>query len=156
MHKKFILAVTIVAALVATPAWAALECSSSGVLSGGSGTCAAVTERLPGMKCSDATPDSIKKGAPVYYCPAGQGFSGFFDVLRGLMRYGIVIALLFGVLMIVVAGIRISASGAAEGLGLGDQRTDAKMMLLKVVSGIVALALVGVILNTVAPWVFTG
>ena len=107
-----------------------------------------VSEKVPGAKCVDAVP--FNKDAPVYVCDVGEGFSGFFDALRGLLKYGMFIGLLFGVLMLVVAGIRYSAAGM-----LGDEeKGNAKAMLVKVISGIVGLALIGFLLNTFAPWVF--
>lgn len=155
MRKRLSLLLAAAALAAAAPsAWAVTTtCDASGK-STGSGVCVAASEKLPGVTCVEKSPKVA--GAPVYYCPVEPGFGGFFAALRGLLKYGIVIGLLFGVLMIVVSGIRIATSEAAEGLGIGDQRTDAKMMLVKVISGIVALALVGFILNTVAPWVFTG
>lgn len=146
MRKSLAFALASLMALTAVPAFAADAAPATSATPGVTKT--RVTMMMPGMKCDKVA--NFKESAPVYECVTKPGFGGFFDVLRGLMKYGVLLALLSGVLMIVVAGIRYSSVGM-----LGDgEKEKAKEMIVKVVSGIVALALIGFILNTVAPWVF--
>jgi len=71
------------------------------------------------------------------------------DIFKGLIKYATFITALIGVLMLVVSGIQYSIAGADK-----DAAGHAKARITKVLSGIVLLFLIGLILNSVAPWIY--
>jgi hypothetical protein len=69
-------------------------------------------------------------------------------MLGSLIKYATYLTGLIGVLMIVLSGIQYSLSGG------GEDAKKAKGRVIQLVAGLVLLFLVGMILNTVAPWVY--
>ena len=66
-----------------------------------------------------------------------------------MIKYLTFIVALVGVLMLVVSGIQYSLAGAQDGAV-----KEAKGRVTKVISGLTLLFMIGLILNSVAPWVY--
>ncbi len=103
-----------------------------------------VTEKVPGANCSNA-------GDWIYSCDPGRGFSSVTSVLGDMIKYFTYIAALSAVLFIVINGILYSMSGIDTGL-----KDGAKKRIMKTLIGLIILLLAGVILNAIAPWIYTG
>lgn len=69
-------------------------------------------------------------------------------MLGSLIKYATYLTGLIGVLMIVLSGIQYSLSGG------GEDAKKAKGRIIQLITGLVLLFLTGLILNTVAPWVY--
>jgi len=69
--------------------------------------------------------------------------------MKGLIKYFTFIVALIGVLMIVVSGIQYSLSGASD-----SAAKEAKGRIKQVIAGLVLLFMIGLILNSVAPWIY--
>lgn len=120
---------------------------SSGNVFAASETTVIVTEQIPGMGCTSIggdTPETKK-----YKCTVQSGFGSVMAIFKGLIKYATFITALVGVLMLVVSGVQYSISGADK-----SAAEDAKKRIVKVLSGLVLLFLIGFILNSVAPWVY--
>ena len=113
-------------------------------------TTVTVTEKIPGMKCvSDPKSDEKDVTKKKYKCTIEPGFGSVMLILKGLIKYATFITALIGILMLVYSGMEYSMSGAS-----GWDSKHAKERIIKVLSGIVLLFLVGFILNSVAPWIY--
>ena len=113
-------------------------------------TTVTVTENIPGMKCvSDPKSDEKDVTKKKYKCTIEPGFGSVMLILKGLIKYATFITALIGILMLVYSGMEYSMSGAS-----GWDSKHAKERIIKVLSGIVLLFLVGFILNSVAPWIY--
>lgn len=106
-----------------------------------------VTEKIPGANCTDAGRGSTQT-TRLYKCTVGKGFDTVVGVLGSLIKYATYLTGLIGVLMIVLSGIQYSLSGG------GEDAKKAKGRIMQLVTGLVLLFLTGLILNTVAPWVY--
>ncbi|MDD5377286.1 MAG: hypothetical protein PHH16_04175 [Candidatus Gracilibacteria bacterium] len=119
----------------------------------GGATTVTVTEKIPGMDCDAIPPKAGEKVGPEsnkYKCTIQPGFGSVMLILKGLIKYATFITALIGVLMLVVSGVQYSIAGADKGAA-----DAAKKRIEKVLAGIVLLFLIGFILNSVAPWVYT-
>ncbi len=108
-----------------------------------------VTENIPGANCT------LKNGTGavdkrLYECTVGDGFDSVQALLGGLIKYATFLTGLIGVLMIVLSGIQYALSG-----GDGEAKTKAKNRIVQLISGLVLLFLMGFVLNSIAPWVYT-
>ena len=102
-----------------------------------------VTEKVPGANCS-----AIWEG--LYSCDPGRWFESVTQVLGAMVKYFTYIAALSAVLFIIINGILYSMSGIDAGL-----KDGAKKRIIKTLIGLVILLLSGVILNAIAPWIYT-
>ncbi len=107
-----------------------------------------VTEAIPGAKCSQVMDRGNTQTTRLYKCPVGKGFDTVVGVLGSLIKYATYLTGLIGVLMIVLSGIQYSLSGG------GEDAKKAKGRIIQLVTGLVLLFLTGLVLNTVAPWVY--
>ena len=82
-------------------------------------------------------------------CNVPTGFSLIMSMMWGIIKYFTYLAGLSAVLFIVVNGILYSMAGINESL-----KTWAKDRIMKTLIGLVILMLSGVILNTIAPWIY--
>jgi len=106
-----------------------------------------VTEQIPGMDCVSIGGTTLETRK--FECTIKDGFSSVMDIFKGLIKYATFITALIGVLMLVVSGIQYSIAGADK-----DAAGHAKARITKVLSGIVLLFLIGLILNSVASWIY--
>ncbi|MDD2487808.1 MAG: hypothetical protein PHS92_05590 [Candidatus Gracilibacteria bacterium] len=108
-----------------------------------------VTEKIPGTDCtpvgSGNTPETRK-----YKCTIKPGFQTAMELIGGLIKYATFISALIGVLMLTASGIHLSMSGIDSGA-----KAKAKEQFTKIIGGLVLLFLIGFVLNTVAPWIYT-
>lgn len=103
-----------------------------------------VTEKIPGANCTKAW-DGI------YNCDPGKGFESVTNVLWEMIKFFTYIAALSAVLYIVINGILYSMAWINDGL-----KWAAKDRIVKTLSWLVILLLAWVILNAIAPWIYTG
>lgn len=106
-----------------------------------------VTEKIPGANC-ELKSSSTDVDKRLYKCTVQSGFATVTGVLGSLIKYATYLTGLVGVLMIVLSGIQYSLSGG------GEDAKKAKGRIIQLVSGLVLLFLTGLVLNTVAPWVY--
>jgi hypothetical protein len=66
-------------------------------------------------------------------------------MLRWLIKYVAFLAILISVLLLVISGIKMSIEGKKE---------DSKKMFSRVIVSLLVLFSMGLILNTIAPWVY--
>lgn len=93
----------------------------------------------------DLPADNMKR----YPCVVGAN-NGFVDFISELYRFMYFAALIFGVIMIVLAGIIMSMSGV-----VGEKSKEfAKNWIPKILVGLACLVLIPFILKTVAPFFF--
>jgi hypothetical protein len=114
-----------------------------------------VTEKMPWM--TGCTPDKAwadaleAKGETVIYdCKVKGWFASVQDMLAWMIKYFTFIAGIWGVLFLVVNGIMYSMGWMDAGM-----KDEAKKRIWKTLSGLVVLLLSWVILNLVAPWIYT-
>ena len=77
--------------------------------------------------------------------------TGFTDLVADIYKYIFFISLVLGVALMVFLGIGIALSGFDE----GKIKEAAKSQLVATLIGIIALALIPWILQTIAPFIFT-
>ena len=122
-----------------------------------------VTEKIPGANCgrhihgrSDTTIDSSNvnstewSGSYTYECEVKKGFWQITIMLGNMIKYFTFIASLWGVLFIVINGILYSMGGIDSGW-----KDEAKKRITKTLVGLAILLLSWVILNAIAPWIYT-
>lgn len=102
-----------------------------------------VTEKIPWANCTWSGSD--------YTCDVEKWFWTVKWVMWAMIKYFTFIAWLLGILFIVVYGIMMSMWGLEESL-----KSDAKKKIVMTIIGLIVLLLSWVILNSVAPWVYTG
>lgn len=102
------------------------------------------TARVPGAGCTGPDSDGV------YQCRVGQGFTPVMLMVGRIIRYFTYIVALSAVLFIVINGILYSMAGIDQGL-----KDWAKKRITQTLLGLVVLLLSGVILNAVAPWIYT-
>lgn len=103
-----------------------------------------MTEKVPGAGCTG--PD----GDGVWTCQVGKGFGSVMAMIGRMIKYATFIASLGAVLFIVINGILYTMSGMDSGL-----KDTAKKRIVKTLLGLVVLLCSGLILNAIAPWVYT-
>lgn len=103
-----------------------------------------VTEAIPGV--CDGTPDSDG----VITCRVESGFGSVMTLFWAMIKYFTMIAALWSVLFIVINGVLYSMAGINDGL-----KTGAKDRIIKTLIGLILLLLSWVILNAIAPWIYT-
>lgn len=103
-----------------------------------------VTEDVPGANC-------VAAWDGIYSCNPGNGFDSVTNVMWAMVKYFTYIAALAAVLFIVINGILYSMSGLDAGL-----KDGAKKRIIATLLGLVVLLLAWVILNAIAPWIYTG
>ena len=133
-------------------AWKDWAASTSWESEGGP-TTVTVTEEIPGMKCDAVPPKEWEKSGPEskkYKCTIQPGFGSVMLILRGLIKYATFITALIAVLMLVVSGVQYSIAGADKWAA-----DAAKKRIGKVIAGIILLFLIGFILNSVMPAVYS-
>lgn len=110
-------------------------------------TTVVVSEKIPWADCTwdDNQPIESRK----FKCTVKPWFGSVMQMFAGLVKYTTFLAALVGVLMIAVAGIRLSISGIESG-----EKAKAKEMIEKVIFSLILLFLIWFILNSVAPWVY--
>lgn len=106
------------------------------------------TENVPGANCTQDTSFGSSVDSRRYKCTVQKGFGNVTSMLAVMIRYVTYITGLLGVLMIVVSGIQYSLSGG------GDDAKKAKGRIIQLASGLALLFLMGLILNSVAPWIY--
>ncbi len=102
-----------------------------------------VTESVPGANC-------VAAGDGIYNCNPGNWFDSVTNVLGAMVKYFTYITGLAAVLFIVINGILYSMSWLDAGL-----KDGAKKRIIKTLIGLVILLLAWVILNAIAPWIYT-
>lgn len=103
-----------------------------------------VTEAVPGANCWAADSDGI------ITCQVQSGFGSVLDLFWGIIKYFTLIAALWSVLFIVINGILYSMAGINDSL-----KTWAKERIVKTLLWLILLLLSWVILNAIAPWIYT-
>lgn len=103
-----------------------------------------VTERVPGANCGAADSDGV------YTCQVQSGFWSVMELFWGIIKYFTLIAALWSVLFIVINGILYSMAGINDSL-----KTWAKDRIVKTLLWLILLLLSWVILNAIAPWIYT-
>jgi len=103
-----------------------------------------VTEAVPWV--CEWTPDSNG----VITCQVQAGFGSIMDLFWGIIKYFTLIAALWSVLFIVINGILYSMAWIDDSL-----KTWAKERIVKTLKGLILLLLSWVILNAIAPWIYT-
>ena len=122
-----------------------------------------VTEKIPGANCgrhihgNSSTPvtnDTVNSrsgtGSYTYECEVKKGFWQITLMLGNMIKYFTFIASLWGVLFIVINGILYSMGGIDSGW-----KDEAKKRITKTLVGLAILLLSWVILNAIAPWIYT-
>lgn len=143
--KKIIIYIFLVFSFFSSSVFAAETTPTS---SSDKSTSVIVTEKIPGAGCVP-----YKWGNDIntrqYKCTIKPGLGTVMEMFAWLIKYATFLAALAGVLMVAVAGIRMSYSWIDSW-----EKTKAKEMLEKVVFWLILLFLIGFILNTVAPWIY--
>ena len=103
------------------------------------------TEEIPGLKCSGWGDFKTNRR---YKCTCNST-SCFTEFLQSMYNTTFFLTLISSVLMLVVWGIMISVSGVDT-----EMKSKAKSMIIRIIIGILVLALIPLILTTVAPWIF--
>ena len=111
-----------------------------------SGITVVTTAEIPGAKCIEQTWD--KKWT--WECTVQKGFWQITLMLGNMIKYFTFIAGLWGVLFIVINGILYSMGGIDSGW-----KDEAKKRIVKTLTGLAILLLSWVILNAIAPWIYT-
>jgi len=110
-----------------------------------------VTEKIPGAWC---TPKTYREWSTTdvatYECNVKKGFWQITLMLGNIIKYFTFIAGLWGVLFIVINGILYSMGGIDSGW-----KDEAKKRITKTLIGLAILLLSWVILNAIAPWIYT-
>mgnify|MGYP001954845691 CR=1 FL=1 len=101
-----------------------------------------VTEEIPGANCETVDGKTT--------CYIEKGFKSIQTMLWNIIKYFTFLAGLWGVLFIVINGILYSMWGIDWGW-----KDEAKKRITKTLIGLAVLLLSWVILNIVAPWVYT-
>jgi len=101
-----------------------------------------VTEKIPWANC-DWDPWN-------YTCNVEKWFWTVKWIMWSMIKYFTFIAWLLGILFIVVYGIMISMWGMNDSL-----KSQAKDKIVMTIVGLIVLLLSWVILNAVAPWIYT-
>ena len=124
-----------------------------------------VTEKIPGANCGRhihgdssvaVTQDTVNRvdpeatGSYTYECEVKKGFWQITLMLGNMIKYFTFIASLWGVLFIVINGILYSMGGIDSGW-----KDEAKKRITKTLIGLAILLLSWVILNAIAPWIYT-
>lgn len=103
-----------------------------------------VTEPVPWANCWAADSDWV------HTCQVQAGFGTVMELFGGIIKYFTLIAALWSVLFIVINGILYSMAGINDGL-----KTWAKDRIVKTLIWLILLLLSWVILNAIAPWIYT-
>lgn len=103
-----------------------------------------VTEAVPGVCDGEADSDGV------ITCQVKSGFGSIMDLFGGIIKYFTYIALLWALLFIIINGILYSMAGINDGL-----KTWAKDRIIKTLIWLILLLLSWVILNAIAPWIYT-
>ena len=113
------------------------------------------TAEIPGANCKwpnyrkDSDGNNIKNTA-TWNCQVEKGFGQITLMLWNMIKYFTFIAGLWGVLFIVINGILYSMGGIDSGW-----KDEAKKRITKTLIGLAILLLSWVILNAIAPWIYT-
>ena len=113
------------------------------------------TAEIPGANCEwpnyreDSDGNKIKNTA-TWNCKVEKGFGQITLMLGNMIKYFTFIAGLWGVLFIVINGILYSMGGIDSGW-----KDEAKKRITKTLIGLAILLLSWVILNAIAPWIYT-
>ena len=109
-----------------------------------------VTEKVPGAWCTVHTTNE-KTGEPsTYMCNIEKGFGSITAMLGNIIKYFTFLASLWGVLFIVINGILYSMGWIDSGW-----KDEAKKRITKTLIGLAILLLSWIILNAIAPWIYT-
>jgi len=103
-----------------------------------------VTEAVPGANCGSADSDGI------ITCRVESGFGSVMTLFWAMIKYFTLIAALWSVLFIVINGVLYSMAWIDDNL-----KTWAKERIKKTLLGLILLLLSWVILNAIAPWIYT-
>ncbi|MDC0506033.1 hypothetical protein OAN96_00385 [Candidatus Gracilibacteria bacterium] len=103
-----------------------------------------VSQLIGGDGCTEIKDKS--KGT-YYKCPVEQGFGSVQTMIGNFIQYATFLVGLVGVLFIVINGIAYSIGG--------EDKSGPKDRIMKSVSGLILLLLSGVLLNAIAPWIYT-
>ena len=111
-----------------------------------------VTEKIPWAWCWKHKHRDIDKkaGTKYYECTVQKGFWQITLMLGNMIKYFTFLAGLWGVLFIVINGILYSMGGIDSGW-----KDEAKKRITKTLLWLAVLLLSWVILNAVAPWIYT-
>ena len=118
----------------------------------GSGITVVTTAEIPWANCKWPTyaPNDTKKKSPTWECTVKKGFWQITLMLGNIIKYFTFLAGLWGVLFIVINGILYSMGGIDSGW-----KDEAKKRIVKTLIGLTLLLLSWVILNAIAPWIYT-
>ncbi len=129
-----------------TPAWTTADSWAIKVVT---------TAEIPWANCGPATyrKDSSGKDTKevaTWNCEVKKGFGQITLMLGNMIKYFTFIAGLWGVLFIVINGILYSMGWINE-----SWKGEAKTRIVKTLTGLAILLLSWVILNAIAPWIYT-
>ena len=82
-----------------------------------------------------------------YDCPVEKWFNSIQILLGNIIQYATFLIWLVGVLFIVINGILYSIGG--------EDQSSIKDRIVQSVGGLILLLLSGVVLNAIAPWIYT-
>ncbi|EKE27528.1 MAG: hypothetical protein ACD_3C00196G0021 [uncultured bacterium (gcode 4)] len=143
MKKFLILAIVFLASI-----WAFWSYS----FAAGTGTAASsvtkitVTENIPWMDCKLKTwagwGDTVTTRK--YVCEIGWNFWAVMLMLKGMIKYVTFLSILVAVLMLVLSGLKMSL----------EWKKDDKKMFKRVLVALLVLFSMGLILNSIAPWIY--
>lgn len=118
----------------------------------GSGISVTVTEKIPGANCTELKEDSKDPTKITWYeCRVEKGFGSVTKMLWKIIKYFTYIAALAWVLYIVINGILYSMWWADDSF-----KTESKKRIITTLVWLIILMLSWVILNAIAPWIYTG
>ncbi|EKE29375.1 MAG: hypothetical protein ACD_2C00183G0004 [uncultured bacterium (gcode 4)] len=103
-----------------------------------------VTEDIPWMGCTLVNPSNTSVTTRKYRCNVTWDFWAVMLMLRWFIKYVTFLAILVAVLMLVLSGVKMSI----------EWKKDDKKMFKRVLTALLVLFSMGLILNTIAPWVF--
>ena len=108
-----------------------------------------VTAKIPWADCSPVDGTWKDWGATIYECSVERWFGSVMSIMGNMLKYFTFIAWLFSVLWIVAWWIMYSMWWASEQL-----KTNAKTFITNSLLWLIVLLLSGLILYTIAPWVY--
>ena len=102
---------------------------------------------LLGKDCTGKWEQNPDGSYQYYDCPVDKWFNSIQTLLGNIIQYATFLIWLVGVLFIVINGIMYSIGG--------EDKSSIKDRIVKSVAGLILLLLSGVILNAIAPWIYT-
>lgn len=100
-----------------------------------------VTEKIPWLECTASGSTTS--------CDVWVGFAWVLTIMWWIIKYFTFLAALWGVLFIVINGLKYSMSWLDQGL-----KDEAKKNIVWTLIGLILLLLSWFILNIIAPWVY--